>query len=74
MVDGVEESGAGKNTHVEIRDVGGTFFVSFNEEVQCTIDYTGHVLPALTEMCMSAIRGALQSPEVCCFSTWSDEC
>ena len=39
---GVEESGAGKNTHIEIRDVVGTFFVSFNGVVQRTIDYTGY--------------------------------
>ena len=35
----------GKSTHIEIRDVLGTFFVSFNGVVQCTIDYIGHVLP-----------------------------
>ena len=40
----------GKNTHVEIRDVGGTFFVSFNGVVQCTIDSTGHVLHARADM------------------------
>ena len=39
---GVEESGAGSNTHIEIRNVVGKFFVSFNGEVQCTIDYTGY--------------------------------
>ena len=38
---GVKEPGAGKNTHIEIRDVVGTFFVSFHREMQCTIDYTG---------------------------------
>ena len=38
---GVKEPGAGKNTHIEVRDVVGTFFVSFHREVQCTIDYTG---------------------------------
>ena len=36
----------GKNTHIEIRDVVGTFFASFNGVVQCTIDCTGHVLHA----------------------------
>ena len=55
--------GARKNTHIEIRDVVGTFFVSFNGEVQCTTDYIDHVLPALTGMCMSAIRGTLHSSE-----------
>ena len=39
----------GKSTHIEIRDVGGTFFVSFNGEVQCTIDYTGHVFHPRTD-------------------------
>ena len=39
----------GKSTHIEIRDVGGTFSVSFNGEVQCTIDDTGHVLHARTD-------------------------
>ena len=45
----------GKSTHIEIRDVGGTFFVSFNGVVQCTIDYTGHVLHARTDrdVCVS---------------------
>ena len=28
----------GKSTHIEIRDVVGTFFVSFNGEVQCMHD------------------------------------
>ena len=36
----------GKSTHVEVREVVGTFFVSFNGVVQCTIDCTGHVLDA----------------------------
>ena len=39
----------GKSTHIEIRDVGGTFFVSFNGVVQCTMDHTGHVLHARTD-------------------------
>ena len=39
----------GKSTHFEIRDVGGTFSVSFNGVVQCTIDYTCHVLHARTD-------------------------
>ena len=39
----------GKSTHIEIRDVGGTFFVSFNGVVQCTIDYIGRVLHARTD-------------------------
>ena len=33
------QAGLGKSTHIEIRDVRGTFFVSFNGVVQCTIDY-----------------------------------
>ena len=36
----------GKSTHIEIRDVGDTFSMSFNGEVQCTTDCAGHVLPA----------------------------
>ena len=39
----------GTSTHIEIRDVGGTFSVSFNGVVQCTTDYTGQVLPARTD-------------------------
>ena len=39
----------GKSTHIKIRDVGGTFSSSFNGVVQCTIDYSGHVLPARTD-------------------------
>ena len=39
----------GKSTHIEIRDVGGTFSFSFNGVLQCTIDYTGHVLHARTD-------------------------
>jgi hypothetical protein len=39
----------GKSTHIEIRDVGGTFSVSFNGVVQCTVDYTGKVLSARTD-------------------------
>ena len=46
---GVEESGAGTNTHIEIRDVGGTFFISFNGVVQCSMDYSGHVLSTRTD-------------------------
>ena len=38
-----------KSTRIEIRDVGGTFSVSFNGVVQCTTDYTGQVLPARTD-------------------------
>ena len=38
----------GKNTHIEIRDVGDTFSFSFNGVVHCTIDYSGHVLPTRT--------------------------
>ena len=34
------QAGTGKNTHIEIRDAVGTFFVSFNGEVQCTTDCT----------------------------------
>ena len=40
------QAGTGKSTHVEIRDVGGTFFVSSNGVVQCRTDYSGHVLHA----------------------------
>ena len=36
-------------THIEIRDVVGTFFVMFNRVVECTIHYTGHVLHARTD-------------------------
>ena len=55
-----------KSTHIEIRDVVCTFFVSFNGEVQRTMDFFGHVLPARTDrMCMSAIRGTLHQ-------TWFD--
>jgi hypothetical protein len=39
----------GQSTHIEIRVAGGTFSVSFNGVVQCTTDYTGHVLPARTD-------------------------
>ena len=39
----------GKSTHIEIRDVVGTFCVSYNGVVQCTKDYTGHVLHARTD-------------------------
>ena len=35
-------------THNEIHDVDGTFFVTFNELMQCTMDYTDHVLHACT--------------------------
>ena len=37
---------SGRALTLRIRDVGSTFFVSFNRVVQCTIDYTGHVLHA----------------------------
>ena len=33
-----------KSTHVEIHDGDGTFPFLFNGEMQCTTDYTGHVL------------------------------
>ena len=39
----------GTSTHIEIRDVGGTFSVSFNGMVQCTTDYTDQVWPARTD-------------------------
>ena len=39
----------GTSTHIEIRDVGGTFSVSFNGMVQCTTVFTGPVLPARTD-------------------------
>ena len=42
----------GTSTHIEIRDVGGTFSVSFNGMVQCTtvfFFFTGQVLPARTD-------------------------
>ena len=39
----------GKSTRIEIRDVGGTFSVSFNGVVQCTTDCIGQVLPARTD-------------------------
>ena len=39
----------GKSTHIEIRGVDSTFSFSFNGEVQCTIDCTGHVLHARTD-------------------------
>ena len=39
----------GTSTHIEIRDVGGTFSVSFNGMVQCTTVFTGQVLPARTD-------------------------
>jgi len=46
---------AAKSTHFAIRDAVGTFFVSFNRVVQCTIDCAGHVLHArtMTVMCRS---------------------
>ena len=37
------------NTHNEIQDVDGTFFVTFNGLLQCTMDYTDHVLHARTD-------------------------
>ena len=49
------QAGAGKSTHIEIRDVGGMFFVSFNRVVQCTIDYTCHVLHARTDFCVCPV-------------------
>ena len=39
----------GKNTHIEICGVGGTFCFSFNGVVQCTVDDTGHVLYARSD-------------------------
>ena len=39
----------GTSTHIKIRDVGGTFSVSFNEMVQCTTGFTGQALPARTD-------------------------
>ena len=45
---GVEESGAGEE-HSHSRFVM-LVVRSFNGEVQCTIDYTGHVLHARTDM------------------------
>ena len=40
----------GKSTHIEIRDVGGTFFISFNGVVQCVrFFFFGHVLHAHTD-------------------------
>ena len=37
------------STHIEIRDVVGTFFVMFSRVVECTMRYTGHVLHARTD-------------------------
>ena len=41
----------GKSTHIENRDcsVRFFFFFEFNGVVQCTIDFTGHVLHARTD-------------------------
>ena len=39
----------GKSSRIEIRDVGGTFSVSFNGVVQCTTDFSGQVLLARTD-------------------------
>ena len=39
----------GTSTHIEFRDVGSTFSVSFNGMVQCTPVFTGQVLPARTD-------------------------
>ena len=36
-------------THNEIHDVDGSFFVTFNGLLQCTMDYTDHVLHARTD-------------------------
>ena len=36
-------------THKEIHDVDGTFFVTFNGLLQCTMDETDHVLHACTD-------------------------
>ena len=56
----------GKSTHIEIRDVGGTFFVSFNVVVQCTIDCTGHVLPARTDRDVYVIDPWHSASDVTC--------
>ena len=57
----VVESGARKNAHIEICDVVGTFFVSFNGVVQCTIDCSGHMLPTRTDrdVCVCVIAQCL---------------
>ena len=48
----------GRAPHIEIRDVVGTFFVSFNGVVQCTIDYTGHggTLHQMCSLCLCNCR------------------
>ena len=66
---GVEKSGAGKNTHIEIRDVVGTFFVSFNGVVQCTIDCSGHVLPTRTDRDVYVIAQCLSLIPCCLCSS-----
>ena len=60
----------GKSTHVEIRNVRVTCFVSFNGEVQCTIDYTRHVLHAridsnvfVSDTWQTASNVTLRSPQ-----------
>ena len=36
-------------THKEIHDDNGTFIVTFNGLLQCTMDYTNHVLHACSD-------------------------
>ena len=43
------QAGTGKSTHIEIRDAGGTFSVSFNGVERNTIHYIGYVLHARTD-------------------------
>ena len=55
-------------THNEIRDVDGTFFVTFNGLLQCTMDFSDHVLHAHSDRDAMTDSGLAATPS---FNDWS---
>ena len=59
-------SEVGRALALRIRGVGSTFFVSFNGDVQCTIDHTGH---ALNAQCLLLVILFVPSRQcICCMA------